>query len=390
MSAVSRRGAIGAGAGVVTGLGLAASMAFAREPEQSAKPDEGVAGRTYSPVGEHQAGVVTPVPAAHELVAFDLEDDVDKAALGRMLRVWSTDIAALMEGRPAAGDTLPDMAAGSVSMSVLVGFGPGVFDVPGLEQQRPAGFQEIPPMQHDRLDEAWSGGDLLLWISADDFTSVAYAKRRLVHDAEPWASVRWAQQGSWRGASPTGEPVTGRNLFGQLDGTANATGALADGTLWSTDGWLAGGTQLVVRRIEMDLAKWDELTRNQMEQVMGRRLDNGAPLSGGDEFTPMDFTARDEDGQLAIPENAHARLAHPSQNRGRRMHRRGINYSDHTGTGLIFTAFQADIAKQFIPVQRVLDDFDALNEWTTAVGSAVFAIPRGMEKDGWIGRELLD
>ncbi|WP_297750897.1 Dyp-type peroxidase [uncultured Tessaracoccus sp.] len=390
MSGVSRRGMLGAGAGAVAGLGLAASMHFANDTTPQRSKAEAVTGQTYSPFAEHQAGIITPVPAAAELIAFDLKPDVDKAALGRMMRVWSTDISALMRGVPLAGDTLPDMAAQHVSLSVLVGFGPKVFTLDGLHDKLPAGFQEIPPMRHDKLDDAYCGGDLLLWISADDFTSVAYAKRRLTHDAEPWASVRWAQQGSWRATGPDGEPITGRNLFGQVDGTANATGALADGTLWSDEGWLAGGTQLVVRRIEMDLPEWDKLTRNQMEQTIGRDLATGAPLSGGTEFTPMDFMARrPEDGGLAIAEDAHAKLAHPSQNNGRRMHRRGLNYSDHTGTGLIFNAFQANIAKQFIPIQRVLDDADALNEWTTTVGSAVFVIPPGMREGGWLAQELL-
>lgn len=379
---------LGASAGAVAGLGLAAGMRLT--PSRVAESAQTVSGQTYSAYGDHQAGIITPTPSAGMLIAYTLHDDVDRAALGRLMRVWSTDIAAMMDGRPAAGDTLPDMAMPGVSLSVLVGFGPRIFDIPGLEQHRPAGFQEIPPMAHDQLEEEWSGGDLLTWISADDFTTVAYVARRLTHDVEPWADVHWTQQGSWRGIGPGGIPATGRNLFGQKDGTGNPTDELQAETVWSSDGWLAGGTQLVVRRIAMDLPEWDQLTRNQMEQTVGRDLADGAPLSGGDEFTPMDFEARRPDGELAIAEDAHARLAHPDMNRGRRMHRRGLNYADHTGTGLIFCAFQADIAKQFIPVQRVLDDFDALNEWTIAKGSAVFAIPRGMRDGGWLAQELLD
>ena len=49
----------------------------------------------------------------------------------------------------------------------------------------------------------------------------------------------------------------------------------------------------------------------------------------------------------------------------------------------------ASIADQFIPVQRALDDSDALNEWTTAIGSAVFAVPPGYAKGGWVGETLL-
>lgn len=384
---VSRRGLFGAGAGAVAGVGLAASMGLARPSTSSAQPQ--VSGRSHSPYGEHQPGITTPVPAAGRLIAFDLLPDVDAAALGRLMRVWTTDIVALTEGRPAAGDTLPDMAQPGVSMTVLVGLGPGVFELDGLRAKLPAGFQEIPPMRHDRLTDDYSGGDLLLWISADDFTSVAYAARRLVHDAEPWATTRWAQQGSWRGIGGDGQPATGRNLFGQVDGTANPKDAELDAAVWSRDGWLTGGTQLVIRRIEMDLPEWDSLIRHQQELTIGRDLATGAPLTGGDEHTPMDLEAT-ADGAHVIPLDAHARLAHPSQNRGRTMFRRSLNYDDTTSVGLIFGAFQAEIAKQFIPVQRMLDDFDALNEWTTAVGSAVFVIPPGFREGEYIAQGLLE
>ncbi|NLE98028.1 MAG: Dyp-type peroxidase [Propionibacterium sp.] len=384
---VSRRGLFGAGAGAVAGVGLAASMGLSRPAASAATPV--ASGQTHSPYGDHQPGIITPTPAAGQLIAFDLLPGTDRAALGRLMRVWSTDIVTLTEGRPAAGDTLPDMAQPGVSMTVLVGLGPGVFELDGLQAKLPAGFQEIPPMQHDRLTDDYSGGDLLLWISADDFTSIAYAARRLIHDAEPWAALRWAQQGSWRGIGGDGEPATGRNLFGQIDGTANPKGAELDEALWSTDDWLAGGTQLVIRRIEMDLPEWDSLIRHQQEVSIGRDLAHGAPLTGGDEHAEMDLEAT-ADGELVIPLDAHARLAHPSQNRGRTMFRRSLNYDDTTSVGLIFGAFQANIAKQFIPVQRALDDFDALNEWTAAVGSAVFVIPPGMHEGEYLAQPLLD
>ncbi|SDL38950.1 Dyp-type peroxidase [Tessaracoccus oleiagri] len=387
MADVSRRGLFGAGAGAVAGVGLAASVGLARPSAQAEAA--GVSGQTYSPFGAHQAGVTTPTPAAARLMALDLRAEVDRAALGRLMRVWSTDIAALMAGRPAAGDTLPDMALGGVSLSVLVGLGPRVFELDGLRQRTPVGFQEIPAMRHDRLTDAYSGGDLLLWISADDFTTVAYAARRLVHDAAPWADLRWSQQGSWRGIGKDGQPATGRNLFGQVDGTGNPRGEALDRAVWSEDGWLTGGTQLVVRRIEMDLDEWDRLIRHEQERAIGRDLATGAPLTGGDEQTPLDFAVL-RDGEPVIADNAHSRLAHPDHNRGRTMYRRGLNYADDTGSGLIFCAFQSDISKQFIPVQRVLDDFDALNEWTTAVGSAVFVIPPGMREGGYLAQGLLE
>ena len=390
---VNRRALLGyAGA---AGVGGAAGFLGGRVTARDEVPDAAVrvAGLVHDPHGPHQPGILTPSPASHRLVALDLLPGTDAAALGRLMRVWTPSIRALMAGRAAPGDTAADLALAGVSMSVLVAFGEAVFELEGLEKRRPAGFQQVPAMDHDRLEERWVGGDLLLWVCADDDTSVAYGTRRLLLDAAPFASHRWTQSGSWRGIGPGGAAATGRNLFGQLDGTGNPVGDALDAAVWSRDGWLAGGTQLVVRRIRMDLDHWDTAIRDRQEKSTGRRLDTGAPLHGADEHEALDLSL-EADGVPVIPLDAHARRAHPSENRGRAMLRRSANYShvDDSGTatsGLIFAAFQASIAEQFIPVQRRLDQLDALNEWTTAIGSAAFVVPPGYGPEGYVGETLL-
>lgn len=393
---VSRRGVFGyAGAAALGGAaGVAAGRASGDAGVEPFTPS--ASGQTHSAHGEHQAGIVTPKPAVGELVAFDLLPGTDRAALGRFMRVWSSDIAALMAGRPAPGDFAPDLAQAGVSLTILVGLGPGVFALDGLAALRPAGFQDIPPMDHDKLQERWTGGDVLAWVSADDATTIAHAVRRLAADAAPFATRRWTQHGSWRPVDGAGRRVTGRNLFGQVDGTANPTDEALTAAVFSGDGWLAGGTQLVIRRIEMDLDRWDDATRDRQEQSVGRRLSTGAPLTGEAEHDSPDLGAV-VDGVPVIAADAHSRVAHPSQNSGRTMLRRGLNYTHEewvdgvqtTSSGLLFTAFQANIAEQFIPVQRMLDQGDALNEWTTAIGSAVFAVPPGFQSDGWLAEGLL-
>lgn len=42
-----------------------------------------------------------------------------------------------------------------------------------------------------------------------------------------------------------------------------------------------------------------------------------------------------------------------------------------------------------MPVQRTLAELDLLNQWTTPIGSAVFALPPGAEPGGWVGETLL-
>lgn len=380
---------VGAAAGIVGGRASASPQGPHNLPV-----GEGVSRQRYDAFGTHQSGILTPAPAVHRLVALDLGSETDADALGRLLRVWSASIAALMAGNPAPGDATPDLAQGGVSLTITVGLGPGVFRLPGLERKRPAGFQDIPPMDHDQLMERWTGGDLLVMVQADDETSVAHASRRMIVDARPFAQPRWIQNGSWRGVDPEGRPVTGRNLFGQVDGSRNPESEDLDQVVWSSDGWLANGTQLVVRRIEMDLDDWDTVIRDRQEASMGRALVDGAPLTGGAESDDLDLEAT-LDGAPAVALDAHARRAHPSGNRGRQMLRRSVNYThiDDAGSetaGLLFMALQSSIAEQFIPVQQTLDASDALNEWTHAIGSAVFVLPPGFTADRPLAAGLFD
>lgn len=383
-----------AAAGAAASAPITAMALGAEESAGSAGPATPMT--TISPYGAHQSGITNPTQRFVELVALDLLPSVDTEALGRLMRLWSGDVAALMAGRPAPGDTAPELAEPNADVTITVGWGPGVFALPGLEEARPPGLHEIPPMRHDRLEERWSGGDLLVVVGAHDGTSVAHAVRRIVADAAPFATLRWRQAGFWNGFGKDGSPATGRNLFGQVDGSANpAPGTdVFDETVWASEpSWFAGGTTLVLRRIVMDLDLWDTATRAEQEMSIGRRLSDGAPLTGGAETDDLDLTAT-KDGRPAIAMRAHARLAHPQMNNGFRIFRKGLNYthddeSGGTESGLLFLSFQADIARQFIPMQHRLDLADLLNEWTAATGSAVFAILPGFREGGWLGETVL-
>lgn len=394
MGEVSRRGLVAYGAaGGAVALGAAGLMMASRESSTTA-PTVGPQHRTYSPHGLHQAGIDTPAPTVTAIVAYDLSAGTQVEALARLMRVWSSDIDALMAGRGALGDPAKEVSAAGMSLSITAGFGPRIFTLPGLSAKRPEGFIDIPVMQHDKLLDRWSGGDLILMIAADDETTVAHAERVLTRDAATFASVRWRQAGFWRGVDGTGAPVTGRNLFGQVDGTANPTGDTLARAIWVDDTWMAGGTTMVLRRVEMNLDVWDTLTRERQEKVIGRTLSSGAPLTGTAEHDGLDLTAKGADGGLVIAENAHSRLAHPDTNSGRRMLRHGLNYvHDENGrrtSGLLFIAFVRSITSQFTPVLQRLDGSDALNEWTTTIGSSIWAMPGGFPQDGWLAQGLFD
>jgi dye decolorizing peroxidase len=399
---VSRRGLLTGGALAAGGaLAGAAAVTATRSDTPAVRPVDPVpvaqVGTAVEPFhGLRQAGVATEPQAHASFVAFTLKPGTDRAALSRMLRLLSDDAARLTRGRPALADTEPELGVLPARLTVTFGFGPGLYRAAGLDQRRPASVTDLPSFRIDRLQPRWSGGDLLLQICADDPLTVAHAQRVLVKDSRPFATIRWVQQGFRRAAGA--EPGrTQRNLFGQLDGTANPEpGGPLEAAVWVTDGpdWLRDSTTLVVRRISMNLETWDLLGRTDRELSVGRRLDTGAPLTGTAEHDEPDFAALGPDGLTVIPDFSHLTRAHVTDDRLKIL-RRPYNYDGIPGadgtadSGLIFASYQADVTRQYLPIQRRLAERDLLNEWTTPIGSAVFAIPPGCPDGGWIGQQLL-
>lgn len=353
--------------------------------------------------GPRQAGIDTPAQTHAVFLALDLRPETDRDRIEALLRLLTDDAARLTQGRATLADTEPELAAAPARLTVTFAFGPELVARVAPERA-PEWLAPLPAFgQIDALEDRWSHGDLLLQICGDDRISVAHARRMLGKVARPLAEVRWVQEGfrAARGAHPTG--TTMRNLFGQVDGTANpqAESPALERIVWGAGPeaeaagiapWLADGTSLVVRRIDMLLDTWDELDRPAKEKVIGRRLGSGAPLTGELETDAPDFAAVGPTGLPVIPDIAHVRRARmDTPEYG--MLRRGYNYDDGagaggTGAGLIFAAFQADVARQFVPVQARLAESDHLNIWTRPVGSAVFAVPPGCAEGGFVGEAL--
>lgn len=386
---LSRRGFL-VGAAALTGVAAGAALTGAATTGSGGPED--AAGRAVVPFhGERQAGVGTPPPAFLTLLAFDLAPGTDRDALVRLLRVWTDDAARLTQGRPGLADSEGELAAVPASLTVTVGFGPAVFDAARRAARRPAWLRPLPSFGVDALRPEWSAGDLALQLCADDPVTLAHAARVLVRQASTFATVRWVQQGYRNAPGAVAQGTTMRNLFGQVDGTRNLVPGRDDDLIWVADGALAGGTGMVVRRIAMDLDAWEQLDRPGREQVVGRRLADGAPLTGRAEHDEPDLAATGPDGLTVIPPFAHIRRARTDDPRQRFL-RRGYNYDDGAGrdAGLLFITFQADVDAQFVPVQRRLDELDLMNTWTTPIGSAVFAVPGGAAPGEYVGQRVLE
>ena len=228
-----------------------------------------------------------------------------------------------------------------------------------------------------------------------------HAIRNLARIGFGTVSVRWSQLGFGRTSTTSTSQSTPRNLFGFKDGTANVKAEEADALdehVW-VDGaddqaWLAGGSYLVARRINMRIETWDRQSLGDQEMFVGRTKGAGAPLSGGTELTEPDFEMGGSNDQPIIPTDAHVRIVHPDANNGARMLRRGYNFVDGSDAlggldaGLFFIAYVRDPRTQFIPMQLAMSRQDALMEYLKFTSSAIFAVPPGAGPGEYVGQSL--
>jgi dye decolorizing peroxidase len=395
---VSRRGFLTgtAASAAVAGLGVA-SGAVGATLIGAAANETATAKRSLSFYGPNQMGIEADLQAVTNFVAFDLKPGASPETMLRWMGLLTDDILRLSMGKPILADPSPELAIGAARFSAYVGFGPSLFRKLGLDSQMPLGFGELPGFKVDQLKDEFSGGDVLIHIAADDPIVLSHGTRGLVRDSMPFATVRWTQSGFAHtpGMVPAG--LTHRNLMGQVDGTANPALGSDDfnQVVWIEDGptWIQGGTQLVFRRIAMQLDTWDQLGAPAKEEVIGRKLSNGAPLTGTKETDIPDLAARHPNGLKVIPDFAHIRRAAPAAV-GEQIFRRpfsyeaGISSSGSLDVGLLWTAYQRDLSTQFVPIQRRLDELDLLNEWTVPIGSAEFAIAGGVSEGSVIAEAL--
>ncbi|WP_295854871.1 iron uptake transporter deferrochelatase/peroxidase subunit [uncultured Microbacterium sp.] len=412
---LSRRGlmglALGAGAtGLVVGAGggLVGGQAYALEQQKAVKDAAAVT------TGIHQPGITTPVQEHLHFASYDMMARTTRDDLAELLSDWTYAATRMMQGLEVTAtgavggspqappdDTGEALGLPASNLTITFGFGPSLFDQRfGLEGQRPDGLERLPAFLGDDLDPLRSDGDLCIQACADDPQVAVHAIRNLSRIAFGRATIRWSQLGFGRTSKTTSEQTTPRNLFGFKDGTANILAddaAALDENVWvsASEGpaWMAGGSYLVARRISMLIETWDRTRLAEQDRVIGRDKANGAPLSGGDEFTAPDFAAAGSTGAPAIDPRSHVRLAHPDTNGGIRLLRRGYNFVDGTtdlgrlNAGLFFLSFQKS-PQRYIAVQKALST-DAMNEYVRHVGSGLWAVPPAPTAGASVGAGLL-
>jgi deferrochelatase/peroxidase EfeB len=418
---ISRRGLLGlAGAGALgAGAGLAGGIAVDRFalPAASASAQENAA--VYPFFAANQSGITTPAQDRLHFASFDV-GDITRDELVGLLQDWSAASALMTAGDPVGvygaisgpydappDDTGEALGLPASGLTITIGFGASLFtsadgvDRFGIAAKRPPALADLPHFPADQLQEGLTGGDLCIQACSDDPQVAVHAIRNLSRIAFGRAAIRWSQLGFGRTSSTTTAQQTPRNLFGFKDGTANIKAeetAVVEEQVWAAaaDGadWMAGGSYLVARKIRMTIETWDRTSLREQEAIVGRTKGEGAPFSGGTEFSEPDFAATGRGDEPLIATDAHIRLAHPDQNAGAKMLRRGYNFVDgndelgRLNAGLFFICFQRDPRAQFVPIQMNLATNDAMNEYLRHVGSGVFAVPPGATEGGFVGETL--
>ena len=355
----------------------------------------------YDFYGEHQAGITTPSQRNIYFLVMDLHTDkLDDVK--QMFKDWTTYAANLTQGKNIKAyeknpfvpptDTGEADSMGAYGLTLTFGISPSFLKKMGLTHKQPKEFQDLPKFPRDQLRENLTGGDICIQACAEDAQVAFHAVRQLVRQARSNITMRWSQSGFV--GFDTGNQ-TPSNLFGFKDGTANqSTIKAADKNLWAdAPDWMKGGTYLVTRVIQMHLETWDRTSLKGQEDTFGRHRDSGAAIGQKGEFDTFDVHAKDAQGKAVIPEISHMGLA---KRTGVEMLRRSYSYSSGinpaTGqfdSGLLFISFQKS-PEQFIIIQNALGRLDKMNEYTTHIGSGLFACFGGILQGGYIGQALFE
>lgn len=373
---------------------------------------------SYPFYGTHQAGIVTPAQDRMHFAAFDLAEGLSRDELIELLSDWTyaasritqgleVSVSGAFDGSPMMppDDTGEAVGISPAGLTVTFGFGKSLFEAAdgsdrfGLAAKLPAAFTEMPKMKNDFINRDQSDGDICIQACSNDPQVAVHAIRNLTRIAFGRAQLRWSQLGFGRTSSTSTSQETPRNLFGQKDGTMNLHAEepeLIDEHVWINDAgspWAAGGSYLVARRINMTIEVWDGVQLGEQERVTGRNKRDGAPLSGGTEFSQPDFTATGEDGQLLVDERSHVARVHPDNNDGIRMLRRGYNFVDgndeqgRLNAGLFFIAF-VSAPERFAKVHKNMARDDLFVEYLKTTASSVFLVPPGMADGEYVGQQL--
>ena len=359
--------------------------------------------------GIHQAGILdAPQPASAFVVA-----NVTATTRGELIDLLKTLTARarfLTHGGvpPDLGTGTPPADSGTLGpevpadgLTITLGLGASLFANAsfGIAATRPRHLTAMTSFPNDNLQPAITGGDMLLQICAGQPDTVIHALRDIAKHTRGALQIQYRMDGFQSQPRPTGVP---RNHFGHMDGIANPDmndPAVADRLLWVTDAtgepaWARNGTYHVLRIIRMYVEFWDRVALAEQQTMIGRYRASGA-MMGTQAITDVVDYAKDPTGKQ-VPLTAHIRLANPrtEATEESRILRRGYNFDDgideagNLNMGLLFSAFNQDIKRQFEANQLRLVGEPMVDYIAPVGGGYFFAVPGVQDARDWYARRL--
>jgi deferrochelatase/peroxidase EfeB len=343
--------------------------------------------------GAHQAGITTPQPKYLEFAALDVQSG-GRAGLRDLMRALTATAADLTAGRGHGGEEFDP-----ARLTITFGFGTGVFDSRfGLASMRPAALVDMPHFKGDQLQPELSDGDIGVQCCSASHEVAARALHGIVAAADGAAGLRWSQSGFVRDPLPGERGGTPRNIVGFKDGTNNLHGddaAKMRTNVWVNAGdgpaWMTDGTYLVCRNLTVHVGNFLTEPLSVQQYAFGRYKATGAPFGQKREFDPVIRSKEPTDCHIMVANPRHA------GSEAERILRRGYTFTDGYDAqissplgGLFFISFQRDPRRQFIPIQQRLAVHDRFTvEYPVPRGSAMYAVPPGIRRGGYVGETML-